>query len=96
MAAATDIGTLITRSPDIRNGRARIAGTGVTVQRVVTWYKLGLAPEAIQSEIPHLSLAQVFAALAYYQANCEEIEAGLAADEAVADRLEAEHAPSRS
>jgi uncharacterized protein (DUF433 family) len=27
----TDIGTLIVRSPDIRGGQPRIAGTGVTV-----------------------------------------------------------------
>lgn len=29
-----DIGTLIIRTPDIRGGRPRIVGTGVTVQRV--------------------------------------------------------------
>jgi uncharacterized protein (DUF433 family) len=42
-----DIGTLITQSPDIRGGRPRIAGTGVTVQRIVGWYKLGWTPEDI-------------------------------------------------
>ena len=48
MATATvDIGTLIARSPEIRGGRPRIAETGVTVQRVVEWYKLGLNPEEI-------------------------------------------------
>jgi uncharacterized protein (DUF433 family) len=40
----TGIGTLIVRSPEIRGGRPRIAGTGVTVQRVADWYKLGLTP----------------------------------------------------
>ncbi|MCP4368627.1 MAG: DUF433 domain-containing protein, partial [Deltaproteobacteria bacterium] len=47
METVIDIGTLIVVSPDIRNGKPRIAGTGVTVQRVVNWYKLGLAPEEI-------------------------------------------------
>jgi hypothetical protein len=40
-------------------------------------------------------LAQVHAALAYYYANRETMEASLAAEEAEADRLEKEHAASR-
>ena len=91
MPTLTDIGTLIVRSPEIRGGRPRIAGTGVTVRRIVGWYKLGLSPEEISTEIPHLSLAQVYAALAYYHANREEIEADTAAEEAEAERLEREH-----
>lgn len=81
MSTITDIGTLITRSPDIRGGRPRIADTGVTVRRIVGWYKLGLSPEEIADEYGHLTLAQVHAALAYYHANREEIEADLAAEE---------------
>ena len=57
------IGTLVTRAPDIRGGRPRIAGTGVTVQRIVGWYKLGFNPEEIADQIDHLSYAQVYAAL---------------------------------
>ncbi len=91
MATATDIGTLIVRSPEIRGGRARIAGTGVTVRRIAGWYTMGLSPEEIARELPHISLAQVYAALAYYHANRNEIEAEIAADEADYDRLEREH-----
>lgn len=87
----TDIGTLITRSPNVRAGRPRIAGTGVTVRRIVGWYKLGLEPEEIVDEIPHLTLAQVYAALAYYHANQDEIEKDLAEEEAEAARLEQRH-----
>jgi uncharacterized protein (DUF433 family) len=86
-----DIGTLITRTPDVRGGRPRVAGTGVTVRRIVGWYKLGLSPEEIASRIGHLTLAQVHAALAYYHANQDEIEADISAEEAEADRLEQEH-----
>lgn len=85
--ATVDIGTLIVRTPDVRGGRSRIAGTGVTVQRIVGWYKLGLSPEEIAEELGHLTLAQVHAALAYYHANREEIESALAAEQAEADRL---------
>ncbi len=90
--ATTDIGTLITRSPEIRNGRPRIAGTGVSVHRIAVWYKLGYEPEEIARRIGHLTVAQVYAALAYYHANRDEIEADLAADEAEADELERQHA----
>jgi uncharacterized protein (DUF433 family) len=86
-----EIGTLITRTSDIRGGRPRIAGTGVTVQRIVGWYKLGLTPEEIVGEFGHLTLAQVHAALAYYHANREEIESAIAADEVEARRLAQRH-----
>lgn len=91
MSTFTDIGALIVRSPEVRGGRPRIAGTGVTVRRVVGWYKLGLSPEDIVNELGHLTLAQVYAALAYYHANPEEIEADLAAEEVEAEALEREH-----
>lgn len=93
MATATlpDIGALITRSPDIRGGRPRIAGTGVTVRRIVGWYKMGLSPEEIAEEIGHLTLAQVYAALAYYHANRDEIEQDIAHEEEAAEQLEQSH-----
>jgi uncharacterized protein (DUF433 family) len=94
MNTSTDIGALIVRSPDIRGGRPRIAGTGVTVLRIVGWYRLGLSAEEIASRIGHLTLAQVYAALAYYHANRDEIEADLAADESQVDALEQQHVRS--
>jgi uncharacterized protein (DUF433 family) len=96
MPTITDIGSLIVQSEDIRGGRPRIAGTGVTVRRIVGWYKRGLTPEEITTEIPHLSLAQVYAALTYYHANREEIEADMAAEEAGAQHLEMQQAPQRN
>jgi len=91
MAIVVDIGSLIISSKDIHNGRPRIAGTGVTVQRVVGWYKLGLTAEEIADEIEHLTLAQVYAALTYYHANRDEIETALAAEVEVAAQLEKHH-----
>jgi len=88
MTMTVDIGTLITHTAKVRGGRPCIAGAGVTVQRVVGWYKRGLGPEEIADELEHLTLAQVYAALAYYHANRDEIEMAIAADEAEADRLE--------
>jgi uncharacterized protein (DUF433 family) len=91
MSTSVDIGTLIARAPQIHAGRPHIAGTGDTVGRIVRWYKMGLTPEEIGARIGHLTLAQVYAALAYYHANRDEIEADLAQQEADADRLEALH-----
>ncbi len=87
----TDIGTLISRHPSIRGGRPRVAGTGVTVQRIVGWYKLGLTPEEIADRIGHLTLAQVHAALAYYHANRTRIEADMATEDTEAEELEKAH-----
>ena len=88
MAAPTDIGTFIAQSPEIHGGRARIAGTGVTVCRIVMWYQLGLSPEQITERIGHLSLAQVYAALAYYHANREALDAEIASNDREAEQLE--------
>ena len=91
-----DIGTLISQNPRVRGGRPCIAGTGVTVQRVVGWYKLGLTPEEIARRIGHLSLAQVHAALAYYHANQQEVEAAIQADNLAGDKAEQAWYRSRS
>lgn len=92
MVNAADIGSLIVRTPDLRSGRARISGTGVTVRRIVEWYKSGLSPEEIANEIGHLTLAQVFAALAYYHANRQEIESDIALENESAEQLGAKQA----
>jgi uncharacterized protein (DUF433 family) len=95
MATVTDIGTLIEQTPGICGGRPRIAGTGVSVRRIAGWYNQGMVPEEIAAEIPHLTLAQVHAALAYYHANRDEMDAEMAAEKVAADRLEREHRESR-
>ena len=85
------IGSLIESTPENRNGKPHIAGTGLTVHRIVIWYKQGYSPEQIADEYEHLTLAQVYAALTYYHANQSEIEADLAAEDAEIERLEQEH-----
>ena len=92
MIEKSDSGRLLDRDPGVHNNRPKIAGTGVTVKRIAGWYKLGYSPEEIVREIPHLDLAQVFAALTYYQTNRDEIEQDLAHKIADYDRLAAEHA----
>ncbi len=90
MSVMIDIGTLIVRSPDIRGGRPRVAGTGVTVRRIASWYRLGLHAEDIADRIGHVTVGQVYAALAYYHVNREEIDADLAAEDSMVEHLEAQ------
>jgi uncharacterized protein (DUF433 family) len=87
MSAPVEIGSLITRSPEIRSGRPHITGTGMTVMRIAGYYQLGMSAEEIRDQIDHLSLAQVYAALAYYHANRAEIESDLDALQPFYERL---------
>ena len=62
MTTVTEIGSLISRRPEIRGGRPCITGTGVSVRRIAQWHNMGLIPEEIVRIFGHLSLAQVHAA----------------------------------
>jgi uncharacterized protein (DUF433 family) len=77
----TEIGTLITRDPALRGGRPILAGTGVSVRTIAIESNRGLSPEEITSDRPPLTLAQVYAALAFYHANKQEIDTDIAAEE---------------
>jgi len=50
----------------------------------------GMSPEKIVEEFPHLTLAQVYAALAYYHANKDRIEADIVKYYSECDRLSSE------
>ena len=80
MAFAPTIDTLIEKDPNLRGGRPIIAGTGTTVRAIVGLYKLGLDAEEISTQLTQLNLAQIYAALAYYHLNTDEIESDIEAD----------------
>lgn len=90
---STEIATLLIRSPDVCGGRVRIHGTRITVNQIAVMYKRGYSAEDIANEYPHLTMAQVYAALAHYHANREEIEADLSVEE---QELGAESASSNN
>jgi uncharacterized protein (DUF433 family) len=56
----------------------------------VTFYQQGLTPEEIADQYPHLNLAKIYAALAYYHANRDEIDRELEGEAADFDRLATE------
>ena len=90
MITTVDIGTLIVSTPGVCGGRPRIAGRRLSVQQIAVLSKQGLNPQEIVREYEGLTLAQVHAALAYYYANTEEIEAYLVLEKAEYDREVAE------
>ena len=91
MAAITDIGTLITRDPNLRGGRPIIAGTGTSVRRIAALYKQGYSAEEIARRLDHLTIVQIYAALTYYHANRLEIDTDLAEEQAAYEQLAALH-----
>lgn len=70
----------ITSSRAICGGKPIIKGTRISVAHIAGYYMMGLSPEEIQRELPHLTLAQIFDALAFYLDNREAIERDLQMD----------------
>jgi uncharacterized protein (DUF433 family) len=57
----------IVRDDDILSGEPIVTGTRTPVRAIVELWRMGLTPEAIPTSLPHLTLAQVFDALSYYE-----------------------------
>src|SRR5437588_84151 len=58
------------------NGVAWIEGTATKVIEVALTQRVsGLTPEELQSELPHLSRSQIYAALAHYYAHQDQMDA---------------------
>jgi len=73
-------------------GVAYIEGTSTKVIEVVQAKQAhDFTPEEVQHELPHLTLAQVYAALAYYHANKADIDAQIVERHRFADELRAQN-----
>ncbi|HEX8220733.1 MAG TPA: DUF433 domain-containing protein [Chloroflexia bacterium] len=90
-----DIGTLITRTPGIRDGQPCIAGTSVSVMRIANYHNMGYTAEEIADGYGHITLGQVYAAIAYYYANKDGIDADIAEEQALGDIYEKEYLARR-
>lgn len=84
----------ITTDPEVCHGRPCVAGTRVRVMDIVAAHEQGIAPVELQDYFATrpLTLAEIYAALAYYNDHKDEIEA----DFAEAERVAAEGAASEA
>jgi len=85
-AAATTPFPHITTDAQVCHGRACIAGTRIRVMDIVAAHEQGVSPTELQDYFATraLTLAEIYAALAYYNDHKHEIEADFAEAERVA------------
>ncbi|HJT31950.1 MAG TPA: DUF433 domain-containing protein [Pirellulales bacterium] len=85
----------IAKTPGVCGGQPHIAGTRIKVKHVYTWVeRMGLTPSQVVAEHPHLTMAQVYAALTYYWSHCEEIHQDIENEEKLVAELKASMRPS--
>lgn len=79
----------IVRTLGTVGGEPRIEGTRIRVSDIVARQREGRSPSEIASDrcYPHLSLAQVYSALAYYEDHRDEIEGYFLASAELAERV---------
>ena len=76
-------------TPNICGGKPRIAGHRIKVQDIVIWHeRMGMSPDEIVYHHPSITLADVYAALAYYHDHREEIREQIELGEAYATQLQ--------
>ena len=84
----------IETTPGIAGGRPRIAGHRITVQDIVIWHeRMGKSADELVAEY-ELTLADVYAALAYYFDHRAEIDRAIGESSAFAEALR-QRTPSR-
>jgi len=77
----------IESSPDVAGGKPRIVGHRITVHNIAIWHeRMGLSADAIASQ-HGLSLADVYAALAYYYDHRQAIDDTILGDESYVAEL---------
>lgn len=85
----------VTRKPGVCGGKPILAGTRLKVSQVAREYDLlGMTPDEIIQAHPHLTLAQVHAALSYYYDHAAEILAELREGDELVKKLRAAAGPS--
>ncbi len=81
-------------TPGIMGGKPRIAGHRISVQNVVIWHnEMGYSVEKIAEDY-NLSLADVYAALAYYHDHKEEVDKSIVEGEKFVEEMKKQY-PSK-
>jgi uncharacterized protein (DUF433 family) len=94
--AAPSLTDYVVNTPGVCSGQPRIASTRTKVKHVYTWVEqMGKTPAQVVAEYPHLTMAQVHAALAYYWSHQDEIQQDIENEEKLVAELKAKAEPSR-
>jgi uncharacterized protein (DUF433 family) len=82
----------IVKTPGVCGGKPRVDGTRIRVQDIVINHEeLGMSPDEICDALPPLTLAQVYAALAYYFDHRQEILTEIEEAEKSAEEFKRQH-----
>ena len=95
METYRSIDGIIGQTPGTVGGKPRIDGTRIYIHAVAIRHKRGDLPEQMVLDWPHVSLAQIYVALAFYYANQEQIEKEIQEELELSERLAREHYESR-
>jgi uncharacterized protein (DUF433 family) len=94
MNAARTLDGHIEATPGVAGGKPRVAGRRITVQNIAVWHeRMGKSADEIAAEYD-LTLADVYAALAYYFDHRGEIDDSIRAGGEFAEALR-ERTPSK-
>ena len=87
MASEIALDQLIAITPGVCGGKPRIANRRITVEDIALWHeRLGLSADQIAAE-HGLTLAEIYAALAYYFAHREDVERSIRAGQTLAEAV---------
>lgn len=86
----------ISVNPRVCGGKPCVAGTRIRVWDVHVWHDIrGQSPEEIVANFPQLSLADVYAALAYYLDHQEEIDRRMRQADEFVEKLRRKQGPTK-
>jgi len=89
-------GIHIESKPGVCGGKPCVAGTRIRVWDIHVWHELqGRSPAEIVADFPALSVADVYAALAYYHDHRDEIEEQAREDAEFVAAMEVAQGPTR-
>ena len=94
-SAAETVASHIEMTPGVCGGKPRIAGTRIRVQDIAIWHeRMNLSADEIASQYPQVSVADVYAALAYYHDHRDQIDRQMAQGQAIVEELKRQY-PSK-
>lgn len=84
----------IAASPGVCGGKPCIAGTRIRVQDIVLRTEAGESPDAILAAFPHITLADIHAALAYYHDHRDLIDQQIRESDELIKRMSGSASPN--